>query len=487
MEIKKNRIIDSKFLSEKINEFLSMSFFELAVVANDHNRDSFSVLMAQGLLKSHARGENMTVTNAAKFLLELQKEMATFTVPILSKVKTFEEFCADAGYPAPFPKQNEMRNFVLNGDGVRMLLGSRGYGKTDYTVILGLSYELYLEHVQGAVQDTAVLITKSDKKNTQIMREVARVLEANDVPLEVSNADSIRVAGLTGKDDSLSALTIGSASFRGRHPNRILFDDPVTPEDTSEAVRSRAKIVYNEAFKLCSNISIIGQPAHKFDLYEELRNTIRCMEVPHGTIPELDHDLSLQRLGGVDEESIQSSYFLKVSSENASPFATAQSIDEFPRTNSAAFIDPSFKGIDYTAMSIAAGYFSGVAVEGYVRKKAWNHCIEEYLEICKKLNVKRLCIETNSLGDMPVTLIRNMAKTICPGLGVSGRNTTSEKHARIVNAGTFAENIHISKKSDKLYIDHVTKYEYGAKFDDAPDSLASLLEWIGLVRPKGKR
>lgn len=79
-----------------------------------------------------------------------------------------------------------------------------------------------------------------------------------------------------------------------------------------------------------------------------------------------------------------------------------------------------------------------------------------------------------------------MAKTICPGLGVSGRNTTSEKHARIVNAGTFAENIHISKKSDKLYIDHVTKYEYGAKFDDAPDSLASLLEWIGLVRPKGK-
>ncbi len=461
-----------------------MPFFDLAVIANDHNLDAFSVILAQALMKSHGRGEASTLKLVYEMMAQAQKECAIVTTPINSKVKTFEEFCSDAGYPAPFPKQNEMRTFIIHETGVRMLLGSRGYGKTDYTLLLGYCYELYLESSQGAVQDTAVIITKSDKKNAQLMREAVRILEANDVPLDVANSDAVRVAGLTGKDDSLAALTIGSASFRGRHPNRIMFDDPVTPEDTSEAVRERAKTVYNEAFKLCSNIAIIGQPAHKFDLYEELRKTINTMEVPHGTIPELDHDLEVQRLGGVDEESIQSSYFLKVSNENSSPFAKVNFVDDIPRTGSVAWIDPSFKGGDFTALSIVTGYFSGVGVYGRAIKKAWNHCIEEILLECKKYNVKKLCIECNSLGDQPVTLIRAKAREMGITIGVMGMDSSENKHSKIMNAGTFAESIHISNKSDKIYKDQVKMYEYKAKFDDAPDSLASCLMWIGIVKPK---
>ncbi len=485
MDMKKKIDIDPKFLADKINSFFTMSFFELAVIANDHNKDVFSVLLAQALMKSHSRGEFGTANSILQRLIEAQNKISIVdATPIKSVVRTFEEFCTKAGYPTPFPKQNEMRKFVIHEVGVRMLLGSRGYGKTDYSVLLGYCFELYLEQVSGCVQDTAIIITKSDLKNAQLMREAIRILEANDVELDVANTDAIRLVGLTGKDDSLAALTIGSASFRGRHPNRIMFDDPVTPEDTSEAVRTRAKTVYNEAFKLCSNIAIIGQPAHKFDLYEELRKTIKTMEVPHGTIPELDHDLELQRLGGVDEESIQSSYFLKVSSENASPFAKVNFIDEFPNTPSVAWIDPSFKGGDFTAMSITTGYFSGVAVYGRAIKKAWNHCIEELLTDCKKYNVKRLCIECNSLGDQPVILIRQKAKEMGISIGVSGMDSSENKHAKIVNAGTFAESIHISNKSDKIYKDQVQKYEYKAKFDDAPDSLASCLMWIGIVKPK---
>jgi len=316
------------------------------------------------------------------------------------------------------------------------------------------------------------------------MNECKRILEDNGVELTTANASSIRVAGLIGKDDSLVAIPMGSASFRGRHPKRIMFDDPVTPEDTSEVVRARAKLIYNEAFKLCDNIVIVGQPAHRFDLYEELRKTINCMEVPHGTIPELDHDLDVQRLGGVDEDSIQASYFLKTSTENASPFSTINSIDTFPVNGAVAWIDPSFTGGDYTALSIFSSYFSGVAVVGYVRKKAWNHCIEELLLLCKKHNVKKLCIECNSLGDSPVNLIRAKVKEMGLSIGVSGKASTTEKHADIVNAGTYAESLYLSQISDKLYIDHVTKYEYKSKFDDAPDSLARGLMWIGIVKPK---
>jgi len=400
--------LDNEFLIQKINEYIGKSLFELAEIATNHNMDSFSTVLAQAILKSHGRGEFTTMKSLLDTAKASLKEIGAMQdlIPVKRAKKTFEEFCTASGYQPAYPKQTEMREFIIDGDGVRMLLGSRGYGKTDYAVILGYSYKLYCEQMDGEVLSSAIIITKSDKKNAQIMTEIERILLSNDVVLSKANADAIRVEGLIGKDDSICAVTIGSASFRGRHPKFIVFDDPVTPEDVSETVRERAKAVYNEAFKLCSNIAIIGQPAHKFDLYQELRDKINCMEVPHGTIPELDHDLDLQRAGGVDEESIQSSYHLKVSSENASPFADIKMIDDFPNTNSAAFIDPSFKGIDFTALSIVGPYFAAVAVVGYVRKKAWHHCIEELLNLCRKHGVKKICIETNSLHILSISVLR---------------------------------------------------------------------------------
>ncbi len=71
-----------------------------------------------------------------------------------------------------------------------------------------------------------------------------------------------------------------------------------------------------------------------------------------------------------------------------------------------------------------------------------------------------------------------------PGIGVVGKKSTNNKHSRIMNVGPFAEQIHLAKSSDRVYIEQVVMYEYGATHDDAPDSLASCLEWIGLIRGK---
>src|SRR5690606_23939256 len=123
---------------------------------------------------------------------------------------------------------------------------------------------------------------------------------------------------------------------------------PVTPDDESEATRRKAERLYDELLKLCDDIAVIGQPVHKYDLFEKLRPLIKKLEVPYGSIPELDVDLEAQRLAGVTEESIQASYFLKAPSEGATPFDGVQYIDDFPPGESVAFIDPSFKGKDYT-------------------------------------------------------------------------------------------------------------------------------------------
>jgi hypothetical protein len=387
----------------------------------------------------------------------------------------FREFCINAGYPPPFDKQEEMKAFAIDGQKPRMLLGARGYGKTDYLTILGVAYSVYMDQEN----QTALIITKSKARNTAIMSEIANALEANGVFLNKKNTSCVRTESLQGKDYSVEAITI-KTSMRGRHPKIVIMDDPVTEEDVSEAMRQLVKRKYNEVLKLCDNVCVIGQPAHVYDLYSELRPSLNLMEVAYGAIPELDHDLDAQRLAGVDESSIQASYFLKVSSEEGHPFDQIKELDQYPSGPSVAFIDPSFEGHDYTALTIMRGYMGGVAVVGFAYKRPWHLSLESMIPHLTKYNVQRLCFETNSLGDQAVGIVREALKDT--GIGVVGRKTTGNKHARIMAAGTFAHLIHLSKESDPVYSKQVKQYEFKAKHDDCPDSLASCLEWIGLIK-----
>lgn len=399
----------------------------------------------------------------------------------LTKVKTFTEFCVSAGYPEPFEKQVEMMKFGMEGDDPRLLLGSRGYGKTDYITVLGVAYRIYLEYVSGAtvMSETNLIITKSKERNAAMLREIQSACMKNGVVFDRANATHLRVRGLHGKDHSVSAVTIKTVTLRGRHPKRVLMDDPVTEDDVSEATRNQARRTLNEVMKLTQNVLLIGQPAHQYDLYADVRGKVRTMEVPFGTIPQLDHDLEAQRLAGVSEASISASYFLKVLSEGTSPFNSVKYIDRMIPGPAVAWVDPS-EGGDYTAITILKAYMQGVAVEGYVWKRAWNHCLDDMAQLLAKNDVKKLAFETNCTGDQPVEMLQNLFK----GIGVIGRRATTNKHSRIMNAGAYAHLIHLSKESHPLYLSHVVKYEYKSKYDDAPDSLASCLEWVGLIRGK---
>ncbi len=439
-----------------------------------------SVFIAQAITKAYKSGNIFAfdkildrVIGKAPATPELQApKPATSTGP-----KSYEQFCKDAGYPAPYPKQLEMHEFAMQDGVARLLLGSRGYGKTDYCVILGIGYRIYLDP-----KFTVLIVTKSEERNAAMLEEIRKACECNGVQFEKANASCLRVKGLLGKDHSVSTVSIGTKSLRGRHPKMIVMDDPVTEEDVSEATRKKVQRVYNELSKLCGNLLVIGQPVHKADLYGALRPLLKKMEVTHGTIPELDHDLEAQRLAGVSEESIQASYFLKVISETGFPLENVKLIDAYPKGDSIAFIDPSFEGGDFTALTILKGHFDGVAVKGKLYKRAWNHCLNEMYAEMRACGVKRLGFETNSLGSMPIDILREAL----PDIGVVGKKSTGHKHSRILSAGTYSNLIHLSKDSDRAYIEQVVNYEYGAKNDDAPDSLASALEMVGLIRGKQK-
>jgi hypothetical protein len=393
--------------------------------------------------------------------------------PTIGK-KTFEEFCIKASYPKPFDKQDEMRRFAFDSDDTRILLGSRGYGKTDYVTILGVAYDIYLH----GINTSNLIITDSRIRNTAIIDEIANALEANGMELEKKNSTCIRVKGLKGKQNSVEALTLGM-SFRGRHPKRTLMDDPVSESNISAARRELVQRKYQEAYKLCKNICIIGQPVHADDLYANLRNVLKKMEVPHGQIPALDADLKAMAAANIDPHSIEMSYHLRVPVTGTMPFDKIKYIDKMIEGTGVAFIDPSDGG-DYTAVSIVKGYMDGVAVVGRCWKRAWYHCTDEIVEFFKAHRVTEACFETNSTGRQPIEQLEQVLSPL--GIGISGKHSDSNKHAVIMAAGGYAHLIRLAKESDPTYTKLVTKYEYGAEYDDAPDSLARCLEWIGLIR-----
>lgn len=471
-----------------IEHCLTCSNAELKTIMQSSNEPSLLRIVAGTLLREYEYGQFRDTNRLLDRVIGKATQKIEVLPPAAQGTNTiidFRTFCKNAGYPDPYELQVEMMIFGITAGGARMILGSRGYGKTDYVVILGVAYDLYLDAKQAELEKrppelTYLLITKSDERNASILTEISNAAALNGVDFGRSSGKKLRVRGLKGKDNSVSALTIGSAAFRGRHPKKIIMDDPVTEEDSSEATRRRVQRVYNEVSKLTSDILIIGQPVHKFDLYETLRPFLNKMEVPHGSIPQLDHDLVAQRLAGVSEESIQASYFLKVISEAGNPLENVSFIDTFPAGNSVAFIDPSFEGGDFTAMTVIKAYFDGVAVFGKAWKRAWFNCVDEIQQTVTDCGVQRMCFETNSLGEQPVILLRGLIE----GCGIVGKKSLGNKHARIMAAGPFSKSIHLAKTSDRTYIDQIVKYEYGAKNDDAPDSLASGLEWIGLIRGK---
>lgn len=389
---------------------------------------------------------------------------------------SFEEFCKKAGYPNPFEKQIEMMGFGFNNNVPRLLLGSRGYGKTDYVTILGTAYDVYV----FGVSTSNLIITKSKTRNTALIEEISNALEANGLELEKSNSSCVRVKGLVGKDHSVEAITIRT-SMRGRHPKRVIMDDPVTEEDVSAAMRAVVKRKYDEAYKLCSNLIVIGQPAHADDLYAELKPNLKKLEVPWGTIPELDADLEAMKLAGVDHVSIEMSYHLRVPVQGEMAFSNIQYVDQMPSGDAVAFIDPSDGG-DYTAVSAIKGYMQGVAVEGRQWKRPWHHCVDEIVSFLRANNVRRVCFETNATGTQPIGQLREVLSPF--NIGVVGKHSNSNKESAIMAAASLAHHIHLSKKSESSYTKHVVKYTTDQEHDDAPDSLARGLEWIGLIRGK---
>src|ERR1044072_3561592 len=62
---------------------------------------------------------------ASQYLYPKRKQIEIIPEPepTENSIKSFEEFCESAGYPKPFPKQVEMKDFCFQHEEPRLLLG----------------------------------------------------------------------------------------------------------------------------------------------------------------------------------------------------------------------------------------------------------------------------------------------------------------------------------------------------------------------------
>jgi len=162
-----------------------------------------------------------------------------------------------------------------------------------------------------------------------------------------------------------------------------------------------------------------------------------------------------------------------------------KSFCNYSAQNTVAFVDPSHKGGDYTALAIGGMHFKNLVVTGFAFKKAWYDCLDDFKLLFELFRVKSVCFETNNLGDEPVIRMRQL------GAACVGKNSTENKHRRIINAAFFSEHMLFHEvdgldsqlsQANQIFIEQVKNYEYRVRFDDSPDATAGLMEYLGIVQ-----
>ena len=411
--------------------------------------------------------------------------MNTEAVP--TKLKTLDEFVAAAGYDMFQSFQYDQYNFIFNGlQEPRMLMGTRGTGKTVCNTILGSAYKIYTDP-----NYTIGIITKEAKRAGELCRAIAMALKANDVELAEDNTQVINTKAKSKgiNQANVKALALGGRGFRGLHPDLIILDDPVTELDAWSATeRIRVKDKYDEIMKLNQNVAIIGQPVSNKDLYSTLWDIIPTFKQTWNDIPDkffgtiYKPDLEKMRLT-VSERTIQMSYFLNVPDDPSLAYSKIETVD-YCCPDNVMFIDPSAGKGDYTGIAIGNIFMQqGKFITlGFVFQESWFDLIDVIAMLIKKYNVRRLYVEVNGVGAGMPEMLR------AAGIPCIAITSTENKHRKIISYADQVPNMALCKlrasdgvdgsmlEANQNFISNVKEYTYDAKHDDGIDAMTSLIK-----------
>jgi hypothetical protein len=286
-----------------------------------------------------------------------------------------------------------------------------------------------------------------------------------------------------------------NGSLTGKHYDKIITDDIVNKEDRySAAKRENTK---SFCFELKNVLNRGGRrvnsctPWYKTDATQSFKGVKKYPVGSTGLFTAEQIDIKKRSM---PKALFAINYDLDLAAANESLFAGITELPDWVQTPQYpifAYLDPSQKGKDYTALCVGTMVFDRLRIVGFAYKKPWFSIFDsgELEQIVKSLGVTTLSIETNGVGDIPVKMAREISgKKLGGALRCLSVNNTAPKIARIQTAAAFSHSIDIVEFDDlpesREWKQQVVDYDASAEHDDAPDSLAGLMESMKIIRVK---
>lgn len=390
-------------------------------------------------------------------------------------------FAGRLGFPLLTDLHRDWCREMVFGKSDHTLQAHRGSFKTT-TVSIAL-WELLLLRPNAQM----AFFRKTDSDVKEILEQVKKMLRS-DVTQYLSDGlwgvscsittDNMLEVGTSLSNDSrggaqLTGMGIGG-SLTGKHYDIIFTDDIVNMKDrASRAERERTKNAYREIKNLINRggkIFNTGTPWHPQDSFEIMPPAEVWPWDKTGLMTQEQYD----EIAKVTTPSLlAANYQLRhipsddVMFTNPKTGAPLNMVEQ-----GECHVDAAYYGEDFTAFTAVAKH-DGIY---YVYGRAWRKHVDDVTpliaEIHKSLNLGRMYMENNADKGYAAQKFKGQF-----GIRVGQYAEKMNKHVKISTYLKAAwPEIVFCEGTDEVYINQITDYTEDADHDDAPDSLASLLQ-----------
>lgn len=270
----------------------------------------------------------------------------------------------------------------------------------------------------------------------------------------------------------LTGMGIGG-SLTGKHYDLIFTDDIVNLKDrASRAERERTKDAYREIKNLINRggkIFNTGTPWHVDDAFQLMPEPERWPWDKTGLMTQEQYD----EIAKVTTPSLlAANYQLRHIPSDDVIFTNPQTGASHELVyNGECHVDAAYHGEDFTAFTAAAVHDG----KYYVYGKLWRKHVEDVTPLImadyQRLMLGRLYTETNADKGYSANAFKGKGARVVP------YPETMNKHVKIVTyLKTAWPDVVFVDGTDQAYIDQICDYTEDAEHDDAPDSLASLIQ-----------
>lgn len=333
---------------------------------------------------------------------------------------------------------------------------------------------------------TTAFFRKTDTDTAEIVRQVQKMLRSDvtqylseslwGVSCKVTEETMSKVSTNLSNDPRGGAQLVGmgiGGSLTGKHYDRIFTDDIVNPKDrVSRAEREHTKNAYREIKNLINRggkIFNTGTPWHPEDAFKLMPEPERWAWDETGLMTQEDYD----EIAKVTTPSLlAANYQLRHIPSDDVIFLNPQTGAHISMVMQGhCHVDAAYYGEDYTAFTAMNVHDGKRYVYGRMWRKHVQDVTEQIVEEYKRLKLGRMYMEKNADKGYAAMDLRSL------GVRTVEYSERMNKHVKIVThlKGVWSDVI-FCEGTDQAYINQICDYTEDAEHDDAPDSLASLVQ-----------